>query len=193
MTAHSYHETSTSWNSIAVGSMENQSKEINATIPEELRFNQNSLTVVLVYSVLFVIAAVGNLTVFISLFRSRHRKSRISLMIRHLAIADLVVTFIMIPIEVSFTPTQFMHAVLEFLVIPIVFTAAILVLYKWICTGVGLHQVQIRSALSYSKLLLSAWRCKCNTINMQVLKQVLTNLTVIREATSVVMVNDLKL
>lgn len=62
-------------------------------------FYQN-LTVILVYSGLFIVAAVGNLTVFISLFRSRHRKSRISLMIRHLAIADLIVTFIMIPMEV---------------------------------------------------------------------------------------------
>jgi hypothetical protein len=72
----------------------------NDTVPPEILFQQN-LTVILVYSALFVVAAVGNLTVFISLFRSRHRKSRISLMIRHLAIADLIVTFIMIPIEVS--------------------------------------------------------------------------------------------
>lgn len=74
---------------------------VNDTEPDDLKFTQNSLTVVLVYCALFLVAAVGNLTVFISLFRSRHRKSRISLMIRHLAIADLVVTFIMIPLEVS--------------------------------------------------------------------------------------------
>ncbi|XP_018574737.1 gonadotropin-releasing hormone II receptor-like, partial [Anoplophora glabripennis] len=58
-----------------------------------------NFSVTVVYCALFVVAAVGNLTVFISLFRSRHRKSRISLMIRHLAIADLIVTFIMIPLE----------------------------------------------------------------------------------------------
>lgn len=75
--------------------------EFNDTFPVYLQFNENSLWTVLVYSVLFFIAAIGNLTVFVSLFKSRHRKSRISLMIRHLAIADLVVTFIMIPIEVS--------------------------------------------------------------------------------------------
>lgn len=78
-----------------------QLQESNDSYPSDLRFNENSLTVVIVYSVLFLIAAVGNSTVFFSLFRSRHRKSRISLMIRHLAIADLVVTFIMIPLEVS--------------------------------------------------------------------------------------------
>lgn len=76
-------------------------QEANDTFPAHLRFNENSLTVVLVYSALFIVAAVGNLTVFVSLFRSRHRKSRISLMIRHLAVADLLVTFIMIPLEVS--------------------------------------------------------------------------------------------
>lgn len=75
--------------------------EINDTFPSDLKFNENSLTVVIVYCVLFVIAAVGNLTVFITLFKSRHRKSRISLMITHLAVADLMVTFIMIPLEVS--------------------------------------------------------------------------------------------
>uniref|UniRef100_A0A6P7GC95 Gonadotropin-releasing hormone II receptor-like n=1 Tax=Diabrotica virgifera virgifera TaxID=50390 RepID=A0A6P7GC95_DIAVI len=58
-----------------------------------------------VYCVFFVVAAVGNLTVLISLYRSRHRKSRISLMITHLAIADLIVTFIMIPLEVGWRLT----------------------------------------------------------------------------------------
>lgn len=100
-----YYETTNNWkNSNTLTNMENlKPSEINiTTLPEELRFNQNTLTVVLVYCALFVIAAIGNLTVFLSLSRTRHRKSRISLMIRHLAIADLVVTFIMIPIEVRF-------------------------------------------------------------------------------------------
>lgn len=52
---------------------------------------------------MFVIAAAGNLSVIITLFRSkRHRRSRISLMICHLAVADLIVAFFMIPLEVSF-------------------------------------------------------------------------------------------
>ncbi|GLV31177.1 Adipokinetic hormone receptor [Carabus blaptoides fortunei] len=77
-----------------------QTTDNNDTYPSDLRFNENSLTVVIVYCVLFLVAAVGNLTVFITLFKSRHRKSRISLMITHLAVADLMVTFIMIPLEV---------------------------------------------------------------------------------------------
>lgn len=73
----------------------------NSTVANVPEFNYNSLTVVIVYCVLFLIAAVGNLTVFITLFKSRRRKSRISLMISHLAIADLMVTFVMMPLEVS--------------------------------------------------------------------------------------------
>lgn len=77
-------------------------KELNAngTYPF-LQFNKNTLTIVIVYVILFFIAAVGNLTVVVSLLKSRHRKSRLSLMILHLAIADSMVAFIMIPLEVS--------------------------------------------------------------------------------------------
>uniref|UniRef100_A0A1B0D613 G-protein coupled receptors family 1 profile domain-containing protein n=2 Tax=Phlebotomus papatasi TaxID=29031 RepID=A0A1B0D613_PHLPP len=51
---------------------------------------------------MFAIAAAGNLSVVITLFRSkRHRRSRISLMICHLAVADLMVAFFMIPVEIG--------------------------------------------------------------------------------------------
>ncbi|XP_060527383.1 isotocin receptor-like [Cylas formicarius] len=76
----------------------------NRTSFFEVTANPN-VPVILVYSALFVTAAIGNLTVFISLFRSRHRKSRVSLMIRNLAVADLIVTFVMIPIEVGWRLT----------------------------------------------------------------------------------------
>lgn len=72
----------------------------NSSAPIAPTFNNDGLTVVIVYCILFAIAAVGNLTVFITLFKSRRRKSRISLMITHLAIADLLVTFVTIPFEV---------------------------------------------------------------------------------------------
>ncbi|KAL1117559.1 hypothetical protein AAG570_003874 [Ranatra chinensis] len=68
-------------------------------------FNGNAVAVIAVYSVLFVISAVGNLTVFTTLIRGRHRKSRITLMITHLAVADLFVTFFMIPLEISWRLT----------------------------------------------------------------------------------------
>lgn len=77
----------------------NERKETNDTSSFNLQFNKNTLTII-VYVVLFFIAAIGNLTVVVSLLKSRYRKSRISLMILHLAIADSMVTFIMIPLEV---------------------------------------------------------------------------------------------
>ncbi|XP_065335471.1 adipokinetic hormone/corazonin-related peptide receptor variant I-like isoform X1 [Cloeon dipterum] len=75
------------------------------TLPPELRFNTGALVAIIVYSSLFVVAAVGNVTVFVTLYRNRHRKSRINLMIMHLAIADMVVTFVMIPLEVGWRAT----------------------------------------------------------------------------------------
>lgn len=66
---------------------------------------QNVRVVVAVYCVLFSVAAVGNLSVFITLLRARHRKSRISLLMSHLAAADLIVTFVMIPLEVAWRVT----------------------------------------------------------------------------------------
>ncbi|CAN7979065.1 unnamed protein product [Ixodes persulcatus] len=73
--------------------------------PEELTFNTQSLVQVIVYAVLFVTAATGNVPVFFSLLGKRHRKSRLKVMIMHLAIADLIVTFVMIPLEVGWRLT----------------------------------------------------------------------------------------
>jgi gonadotropin-releasing hormone receptor len=61
---------------------------------------------IIIYSILFVISAVGNITVFTSLLRNRNRKLRINLLIFNLAIADLIVTFIMIPLEVGWRITE---------------------------------------------------------------------------------------
>lgn len=57
--------------------------------------------VVGMYSALLAIGALGNVAVFSSLVRSRRRKSRVNLLMTHLVIADMLVTFIVIPLEVS--------------------------------------------------------------------------------------------
>jgi gonadotropin-releasing hormone receptor len=67
--------------------------------------SENVRAVVAVYCVLFSVAAIGNLSVFITLLRARHRRSRISLLMSHLAAADLIVTFVMIPLEVAWRVT----------------------------------------------------------------------------------------
>lgn len=70
-------------------------------LPRELTFNEEQLVSVVAYTCLFVVAAGGNLTVFITLVRNRHIKSRVNLFILHLSVADLIVTFIMLPLEIS--------------------------------------------------------------------------------------------
>lgn len=66
----------------------------------------SSKVVVSIYSVLFVISAIGNTTVFISLVKNRNRKLRINLLILNLTIADLIVTYIMIPMEIGWRITN---------------------------------------------------------------------------------------
>ena len=70
-----------------------------SSLPREMLFNGDSLLSVAAYAAIFVVAAAGNLTVLITLLRNRHRKSRVKLLTMHLSIADLIVTFVMLPIE----------------------------------------------------------------------------------------------
>ncbi len=70
-------------------------------LPRDLVFNEDSLISVVAYSVLFIIGALGNVTVFVTLFRNRGRRSRVNKFIMHLSIADMVVTFMMMPIEIG--------------------------------------------------------------------------------------------
>ena len=70
-------------------------------VPPELTFNADSLISVITYSILFFIAATGNLTVFIILVKNRRRRSRVNLFIMHLSVADMIVTFLMMPMEIG--------------------------------------------------------------------------------------------
>ncbi|XP_058809239.1 adipokinetic hormone/corazonin-related peptide receptor variant I-like isoform X2 [Phymastichus coffea] len=74
-------------------------------LPSAMVFTEQTLIIVIVYSACFLIASIGNLTVFLTLSRGRYRKSRISLMICHLSIADLLVAFFTIPIEIGWRIT----------------------------------------------------------------------------------------
>ena len=74
-------------------------------LPKIFYFTDNNAVSVITYSCLLVIAACGNLTVFITLFRNRGHKSRINMFIMHLAIADLIVTFIILPLEIAWHST----------------------------------------------------------------------------------------
>lgn len=69
------------------------------SFPDELL--SVNMTNLIAYSVLFPMAAVGNLMVLNALFKSRRCKSRINLMILHLSLADMIVTFVFVPIEMT--------------------------------------------------------------------------------------------
>ncbi|KAK2172266.1 hypothetical protein NP493_975g00000 [Ridgeia piscesae] len=81
------------------------SGDVDLRLPSELTFSDDSVFSIVAYSLMFLVAAVGNLVVFVVLFRSRRRRSRVNLYVMHLAVADLIVTFVMIPIEVSWHAT----------------------------------------------------------------------------------------
>lgn len=69
--------------------------------PKEITFTDDSLVSVVTYAVLFTVAAAGNLTLFIKLLRSRGNARVVSYYVIHLCVADMIVTFIMMPMEVG--------------------------------------------------------------------------------------------
>ncbi|XP_060601483.1 adipokinetic hormone/corazonin-related peptide receptor variant I-like [Ruditapes philippinarum] len=78
---------------------------VSEELPKEMQFGVQHVISITAYSCFFVIAAIGNLTVFITLFRNRNDKSRVNMFIMHLAMADMIVTFIMMPLEVVWKAT----------------------------------------------------------------------------------------
>lgn len=73
--------------------------------PEQLMFTNDTLVPVIAYPCLFFVAASGNLMVLITLWRKRGFKSRVNLCIMHLSVADLIVAFVFIPLEVTWSAT----------------------------------------------------------------------------------------
>lgn len=65
--------------------------------------------VLVMYCTLLGVGAVGNAAVFATLLRSRRRKSRVNLLMTHLAGADLIVTTVVIPLEVSLCVSNYIY------------------------------------------------------------------------------------
>ncbi|KAG8185649.1 hypothetical protein JTE90_018526 [Oedothorax gibbosus] len=72
----------------------------NSTYADLMTFSQEARIEAMFYGFLFLIAAASNVPVFITLTKYRHRKIRLDFMILHLTVADLIVTFFMIPLEI---------------------------------------------------------------------------------------------
>ncbi|XP_026678489.1 gonadotropin-releasing hormone II receptor-like [Diaphorina citri] len=72
-----------------------------ASVDPNIIFNEGHVVAIVTYSVLMVISAIGNITVLSTILRRRRKtRSRINTMLMHLAIADLIVTFLMMPLEI---------------------------------------------------------------------------------------------
>ncbi|XP_037789940.1 gonadotropin-releasing hormone receptor-like [Penaeus monodon] len=79
----------------------------NQSLPIDMRFNDGHILLISCYSGIFIVSLVGNLCVLKAILGGgrKQRKSRVNLMLLHLAIADLIVTTIMIPVEVGWSAT----------------------------------------------------------------------------------------
>ncbi|XP_022920796.1 adipokinetic hormone/corazonin-related peptide receptor variant I-like isoform X2 [Onthophagus taurus] len=75
-------------------------------LPLDMQFNDGHVLSIIVYSILMVFSAVGNITILVLIVRRRRQSpSRITTTLMHLAIADLLVTFIMMPLEIAWSYT----------------------------------------------------------------------------------------
>ncbi|XP_043276767.1 gonadotropin-releasing hormone II receptor isoform X2 [Venturia canescens] len=74
--------------------------------PIDMRFNEGHLVSIVTYSVLMVISIAGNTTVLVLICKKRRtNRSRINTMLIHLAIADLMVTLLTMPLEIAWAVT----------------------------------------------------------------------------------------
>ncbi|XP_015126536.1 gonadotropin-releasing hormone II receptor isoform X2 [Diachasma alloeum] len=75
-------------------------------LPIDMRFNEGHVVSIITYSVLMVISIIGNSTVLsLILQRRRSNRSRINTMLMHLAVADLLVAVLMMPLEIGWAAT----------------------------------------------------------------------------------------
>ncbi|XP_035704291.1 gonadotropin-releasing hormone receptor-like [Folsomia candida] len=87
----------------------NTVNNMSSSPPLPLEFTEmtaRSRNEVVAYSILFVVAATGNLTVFFSVCHQLAKlKWRITVLMLHLSIADLIVTFFLMPLEICWRLT----------------------------------------------------------------------------------------
>ena len=138
-----------------------------AGLPSYMVFGDEHLVSLITYTVLFVIAALGNLTVFITLFKNRHRRSRVNMFIMHLSIADMIVTFIMVPMEIGWHAAVYWRAgdvacrlLMFFRTFGFYLSAFILITISLDRYFAILHPLSLHDAEKRGKLMLAfAWIC----------------------------------
>ncbi|XP_057341367.1 adipokinetic hormone/corazonin-related peptide receptor variant I-like [Microplitis mediator] len=87
----------------------NETKSVSdlmSELPIDMQFNEGHLLSIVTYSILMVISIAGNTTVLVLIIeRRKTNQSRINTMLLHLAIADLLVTLLMMPLEIGWAAT----------------------------------------------------------------------------------------
>lgn len=71
-----------------------------SVLPPDMRFTEVNVIVIAIYGNLFWVSLVGNLSVFFSLMRKK-KKGRVHVLLINLCIADLMTTFVEMPLKVS--------------------------------------------------------------------------------------------
>lgn len=86
----------------------NSSDVDNCTLTNQLDdgYSSEEQVIIIAYIVFLLIGGTGNLAVFVKLLVKRPSRSRFNVLLTHLAIADLLVTFILIPSEIGWRITQ---------------------------------------------------------------------------------------
>jgi gonadotropin-releasing hormone receptor len=80
-------------------------------IDNDMKLTQTSVITITVYFILFILSSVFNLTIIIFLYKYKLKDlSRIHWFMFHLIIADLMITFITIPLEIGWKLTVYWRA-----------------------------------------------------------------------------------
>nr|XP_023017132.1 gonadotropin-releasing hormone II receptor [Leptinotarsa decemlineata] len=84
----------------------NRTGGVHHHLPINMQFNDGHRLSITVYSILMVFSAIANITVLVLIVKRRRKNpSRINVMLTHLSIADLLVTFLMMPMEIGWAWT----------------------------------------------------------------------------------------
>ncbi|CAK1542383.1 unnamed protein product [Leptosia nina] len=97
-------ETSTSYIDKQFWDYFDGSSSLNVSIKDVIPRDQG--IVITTYAALMTMGGLGNLAVLITLAKSRRRKSRVDLLMTHLAVADVCVTCGVIPLEIGWKYTN---------------------------------------------------------------------------------------
>jgi gonadotropin-releasing hormone receptor len=80
-------------------------------IDNDMKLTQTSVITISVYMILFVLSSVFNLTIIVFLHKYRLKElSRVHWFMFHLIIADLLITFVTIPLEIGWKFTVYWRA-----------------------------------------------------------------------------------